>query len=97
MTVVAIDAYPAFMIPNIYVMGSFYKGIMSRPYLSSSNYIKRMTTYRSKGEWTKLWDSLYHDFISKKPKDYVSFYKSSKSYDHKLATDFKKKYFAIAS
>lgn len=93
MTVVAIDAYPAFMIPNIYVMGSFYKGIMSRPYLSSSNYIKRMTTYRSKGDWTQLWDALYHDFISRKPKEYVSFYKSSKTYDHTVVKDFKTKYF----
>lgn len=97
MTVVAIDAYPAFMIPNIYVMGSFYKGIMSRPYLSSSNYIKRMTTYRNRGHWTQLWDSLYHHFVSMKPKEYVSFYKFSKSYDRKLATDFKTKYFTIAS
>lgn len=93
MTVVAIDAYPAFMIPNIYVMGSFYKGIMSRPYLSSSNYIKRMTMYRMKGHWTQLWDALYHDFISRKPKEYVSFYSKSGKYDNKLASDFKTKYF----
>jgi deoxyribodipyrimidine photolyase-related protein len=59
--IVSIDAYPWVMISNIYAMGYFYKGAMSRRYLSSSNYIKKMTNYE-KGPWCKKWDDLYHAY-----------------------------------
>jgi deoxyribodipyrimidine photolyase-related protein len=36
--------------------------MMTRPYFSSSNYILKMSNYK-KGEWCKIWDSLYYHFI----------------------------------
>ena len=34
----------------------------TRPYLSSSNYVLKMSNYK-KGEWSKIWDKKYRDFI----------------------------------
>ena len=59
--IVSIDAYPWVMVSNIYAMGYFYKGAMSRRYLSSSNYIKKMTDYEH-GPWCQRWDELYRSY-----------------------------------
>jgi deoxyribodipyrimidine photolyase-related protein len=59
--IVSIDAYPWVMVANIYAMGYFYKGASSRRYLSSSNYIKKMTDYPS-GPWCQVWDDLYRSY-----------------------------------
>jgi deoxyribodipyrimidine photolyase-related protein len=59
--IVSIDAYPWVMVANIYAMGYFYKGASSRRYLSSSNYIKKMTDYKS-GPWCQTWDDLYRSY-----------------------------------
>lgn len=75
MEVVCIDAYSWVMVPNIYGMGHFYKGATTRPYLSSSNYIIKMSDYKADGKWDKTWDDQYRSFVSKKPKEYVAFYK----------------------
>jgi deoxyribodipyrimidine photolyase-related protein len=40
---------------------------MTRPYISSSKYILRMSDFK-KGEWAKKWDKLYHTFIKKHKK-----------------------------
>ena len=37
---------------------------MRKPYISSSNYILKMSNY-NKGEWVNIWDSLYYDFLKK--------------------------------
>jgi deoxyribodipyrimidine photolyase-related protein len=38
-------------------------GIMStKPYVSGSNYLKKMSDYAS-GEWTELWDGLFWNFV----------------------------------
>lgn len=75
MEVVCIDAYSWVMIPNIYGMGHFYKGATTRPYLSSSNYILKMSDYNKNGKWEKSWDILFREFVAKKPKEYTGFYK----------------------
>ena len=36
--------------------------MMTRPYISSSNYIKKMSDYKNE-EWFNKWDSLYWYFI----------------------------------
>jgi|UniRef100_A0A6C0EDJ3 deoxyribodipyrimidine photolyase-related protein len=61
-----IDAYDWVMVPNIMGMSQFSDGgmMMTRPYFSSSNYINRMSNYK-KGDWVKIWDALYYNFIDK--------------------------------
>lgn len=98
MEVVSIDAYSWVMISNIYSMGYFYSKMMTKPYLSTSNYIVKMTNYKRDGHWDKIWDALYHDFLRKKPTNYTFFYKRTFKNDDamkKVAEDFKRKYFIL--
>ena len=59
-----IDAYEWVMIPNVYGMSQYSDGggITTKPYVSSSNYIRSMSDYH-KGEWSTVWDSLFWSFI----------------------------------
>ncbi len=59
-----IDAYEWVMVPNVYGMSQYSDGggITTKPYVSSSNYIRRMSDYH-KGEWSIVWDSLFWSFI----------------------------------
>ena len=61
-----IDAYDWVMVPNVYGMSQFADGglMSTKPYISGSNYILKMSDYQ-KGNWTKIWDALYWDFIRK--------------------------------
>jgi deoxyribodipyrimidine photolyase-related protein len=61
-----IDSYDWVMVPNVYGMSQFADGgIMStKPYISSSNYIRKMSDYKS-GDWTEIWDGLFWRFIKK--------------------------------
>jgi deoxyribodipyrimidine photolyase-related protein len=60
-----IDAYEWVMFANVYGMSQYsYPEMMTKPYISSSNYILKMSHYK-KGEWSKIWDGLYWHFISK--------------------------------
>ena len=34
---------------------------MRKPYISSSNYVLKMSNY-DKGKWASKWDKLYYDF-----------------------------------
>lgn len=98
MEVVSIDAYSWVMISNIYAMGYFYPRMMTKPYLSTSNYINKMTNYKKDGQWDKIWDALYHDFLRKKPSAYTFFYKRTFKDDpnlQKMANDFKSKHFVL--
>lgn len=61
-----IDSYDWVMVPNIFGMSQYAtNNMMTRPYFSSSNYIIRMSNYKKDGEWDKIWDSLYYNFIDK--------------------------------
>ena len=62
-----IDAYDWVMVPNVYAMSQYAAGglMTTKPYISSSNYIRKMSDYGSKGEWQQTWDSLYWHFILK--------------------------------
>lgn len=63
MEVVSIDAYDWVMIPNIYSMGGFSSIGMKRPYLSSSNYILKMSNYKKDGKWDLLWTDKFRSFV----------------------------------
>ena len=73
--VVSIDAYEWVMVPNIYGMSQHSVGtlMMNRPYVSSSNYIYKMSNYKrnNKTNWAIIWDELYHKFLEKH-KTYLS-------------------------
>ena len=62
----AIDSYDWVMVYNVYSMGLYADGGMttSKPYISSSNYLLKMSDYK-KGEWSKKWDAFYWTFIGK--------------------------------
>ncbi len=69
---VFIDSYDWVMVPNVYGMSQFSDGglFATKPYISSSNYIKKMSDYKD-GEWSRIWDSLYWNFIYNQ-KDFFS-------------------------
>jgi len=60
-----IDAYDWVMVPNVYGMSQFSDGglMSSKPYISSSNYLKKMSDFPN-GEWQEIWDALYWRFIN---------------------------------
>ncbi len=61
-----IDSYDWVMVPNVYGMSQFADGglMSTKPYISGSNYIIKMSNYK-KGEWCKIWDSLFWNFMDK--------------------------------
>jgi deoxyribodipyrimidine photolyase-related protein len=64
------DSYEWVMYQNVLDMafcvtgGRTGGGTMQKPYISSSNYVLKMSNYK-KGEWSKAWDALYHAFLKK--------------------------------
>lgn len=77
-SLVSIDSYEWVMIPNIYGMIMYADGgfMMSRPYFSTSNYIKKMSNYNkdessiklsddNEYKWYEIWDALYYNLIKK--------------------------------
>lgn len=63
------DSYEWVMKQNVYEMVFFISGgdTMRKPYISSSNYILKMSNYK-RGEWCELWDKKYYDFLKKHKK-----------------------------
>jgi len=61
-----IDAYDWVMVPNVYGMSQYADGgiITTKPYLSSSNYIRKMSDFKE-GPWCEVWDGFYWRFIRK--------------------------------
>ena len=64
-----IDAFDWVMVPNVYGMSQYADGglITSKPYISSSNYIKKMSDF-GRGPWCDIWDALFWRFIQKHEK-----------------------------
>lgn len=60
-----LDAYDWVMVPNVYGMSQFADGgiFATKPYISGSNYIKKMSDYPS-GDWEEIWTALYWNFVS---------------------------------
>ena len=63
----SIDSYEWVMHQNVLDMVFFVTGgvTMTRPYISSSNYILKMSNYKKNNNWNLEWDKLYHNFIKK--------------------------------
>ncbi len=61
-----IDSYDWVMVPNVYGMSLYADGgvLSTKPYISSSNYIKKMSNYKN-GDWQKTWDGLFWTFMDK--------------------------------
>jgi deoxyribodipyrimidine photolyase-related protein len=59
-----IDSYDWVMVTNIYGMSQFSDGglMATKPYISGSNYIMKMSNYK-KGEWQTVWDGLFWRFM----------------------------------
>ncbi|NVJ88148.1 MAG: cryptochrome/photolyase family protein [Flavobacteriaceae bacterium] len=68
-----IDAYDWVMVPNVYGMSLFADGglMSTKPYISSSNYIMKMSNYK-KGDWQKKWDGLFWNFMDKNRNFFLS-------------------------
>lgn len=60
-----IDAYDWVMVPNVYGMTQFADGglMTSKPYISGSNYIIKMSSYKKSEKWTPIWDALFWRFM----------------------------------
>jgi deoxyribodipyrimidine photolyase-related protein len=60
-----IDAYDWVMVPNVYGMGQFADGglMCTKPYISGSNYVLKMSDYKKDGKWTEIWDGLFWRFM----------------------------------
>ena len=68
------DSYEWVMFQNVYEMVFCISGgkTMRRPYISSSNYILKMSNYQ-KGPWCDKWNSLYKSFVKKHKKKMKKF------------------------
>ncbi len=62
-----IDSYDWVMVPNIYGMSQFSDGglMCTKPYISGSNYVAKMSDYKKDNEWSDIWDSLFWRFMHK--------------------------------
>ena len=72
-----IDAYDWVMVPNVYGMGQFADGglMCTKPYISGSNYVLKMSNFAKEESWTAIWDALFwrflhvhRDFLKKNPR-----------------------------
>lgn len=62
----SIDSYPWVMCANVFGMSQFADGgkIVTKPYISSSNYIKKMSDFKD-GKWAEIFDALFWRFVYK--------------------------------
>jgi len=68
-----IDAYDWVMVGNVYGMSGFSDGgsFTTKPYISSSNYILKMSDYK-KGPWCEVMDGLYWSFLERHSERFAS-------------------------
>lgn len=61
----SLDSYDWVMINNVYSMGLFADGGLTttKPYITSSNYVLKMSNIKKDGYWNVVWDILYYNFI----------------------------------
>jgi len=106
-SVVSIDAYEWVMVPNVLGMGQYADGgiMMSRPYVSSGNYLEKMSRNTLNGNvllgkgkqtkeypWQEVWKALYYDFLMNQDKRLGKMYAYASSYARlKKVSDTQKK------
>ena len=71
----SLDSYDWVMVGNVYSMALWADGglTMRKPYISSSAYILKMSTYK-KGAWCETWDNLFHGFIDRNADELLKTY-----------------------
>lgn len=92
MEMVSLDAYEWVMWSNIAAMGMYTTRFMSKPYLSSSAYILKMSNYKQ-GPWCKLWDAMFYSFLMRnksKLRGKFSIYLRNLAYFERLPEDKQK-------
>jgi len=69
-----IDAYDWVMVPNVYGMTQFADGglMTTKPYISGSNYLLKMSDYKKDEKWTAIWDALFWRFMHVHRKFFLS-------------------------
>lgn len=110
-----IDAYDVFMVPNVYGMLCYSKltanyHMMTRPYFASSNYLIKMSDYKSSSEpevklddkiykWDEIMDSLYWYHIYKYSEEFKKIYATSSGVArfNKFDSNKKKKIIELAN
>ena len=88
--IVSIDSYAWVMISNVFGMSQHSLNnnslsMMTRPYFSSTNYIKNMSDFINKSnnkEWIETWNNLYYYFIYKNKKYLQSNYSIARQVIH---------------
>lgn len=62
-----VDAYDWVMVPNVYGMSQFASAgaITTKPYVSGSNYLRKMSDWPRNGPWVDQWDGLFWSFVAK--------------------------------
>lgn len=89
----SIDAYHWCMISNVYSMGYFDDRFMRKPYISSSNYINKMSNYKK----NVTFDSLYYKFLDTHRKNKnIGFYGNSLRYFVNMDLDNRSKFIKTA-
>ena len=100
-----IDAYDVFMVPNVYGMLCYGKltdtnHMMTRPYFASSNYIMKMSDYKSSEcvnigsntyKWDEIFNALYWYHIYKYSSEFKKIYATSSGVSRWEKFDSKKK------
>lgn len=63
----SLDSYDWVMINNVYSMGLYADGglTVTKPYISSSNYVLKLSGVKRDGYWDQVWTTLYYNFIGK--------------------------------
>jgi deoxyribodipyrimidine photolyase-related protein len=60
-----VDAYDWVMVPNVYGMTQFADGglMTTKPYISGSHYLFKMSNYKKDEKWSSIWDGLFWRFM----------------------------------
>jgi len=63
----SLDSYDWVMEFNVYSMASYADGgyFISKPYISGSNYLLKMSNYDKHDDWVDIWDLMFWQFMLK--------------------------------
>lgn len=95
---ISLDAYEWVMMSNIAAMGMYDTRFMSKPYISSSSYILRMSNYK-KGSWFDIWNALFYSYLVRHKSKLVgkySIYNRNLSWFMSLSSQVRKNVMATA-
>lgn len=65
------DSYDWVMIQNVYSMGAGMN--MTKPYITTGNYIVKMSDYKKDKKWMGLWEALYYCFLEDNEQQLIAF------------------------